>query len=87
MQRPAVDGKGLGKFAAQHVFIVDGDHGGRGDLLLQHGIAARRDAIAVGDEHDDRGDAAPRRLLEEPDFLRHLEKLVEGVKTEVDHLG
>ena len=58
-----------------------------GIWLLQHRIAARRDAVGIGDEQDDRRDAAPRRLLHEADFLGHLEELVEGVKAEIDHLG
>ena len=59
----------------------------RNSSRTKNPTAARRDAVGVGDEQDDRRDAAPRRLLDEADFLRHREELVEGVEAEVDHLG
>ena len=58
-----------------------------GNLLLQHRVTARRSAVGIPDEQDDRGDVAPRGFFHEADFLGHLEELVEGVETEIDHLG
>ena len=87
MKYPAVGAEARGQFAAQHVIVPDGHQGGGRDLFLQHGLAAHRGAVGIRDEQDDRRDAAPRRFLDESDFLGHLEELVERVKTEIDHLG
>ncbi len=78
---------GPGQFAAHHVLVVDRDQRLRRDLLVQHRIAARGDAVGIGHEQDHRRDAAARGFLQEADLVDHLEELVEGVKAEVDHLG
>ncbi len=50
-------------------------------------MPARRDAVGIRDEQDDRRDAAAGGFLQEADLVGHLEELVEGMEAEVDHLG
>jgi len=53
------------------------------------GISASRARLGVGDEQDDRRDAAPGGLLHEPDLARSdiLKNSSTRVEDEIDHIG